>query len=174
MNLWSLLGLRGEQGYSWRNSALVMFLTRGFFEKKQFRAYKEFTASTVIKAVFTKPFHLHSQVLYCDTGAARAVISTGGVEGGAFVDVPTKFCKYLLDGPVTGGTTLTTGGTVTGGNEREVMRVSCGQGGNSATAATSLTNTRALPAGTYYITITVTGTTSGVYALEWEELDPIF
>lgn len=169
---YNILSKLSEMGMSWRGNQLVSLLTRGFYEKKQFRAYKEFTANTVVKAVFAKPFYLTSQVLYCDAGAAKVTVSTGGTEGGVFVDMPTKFCKYLIEGAVTGSTTITTGGTVTIGNEREVMRVACGTGGNAQTAATSLTSIRALPAGTYYITITVTGTTSGIYSLEWEEIEP--
>lgn len=168
----NILSKLSEVGMSWRGNQLISLLTRGFFEKKQFRAYKEFTANTVLKMVFTKPFYLQSQVLYCDAGAARVTISTGGTEGGVFVDMPTKFGKYLVDGPVAGASTITTGGTVTIGTEREVLRVSCGTGGNSATATTSLTTMRALPAGTYYATITVTGTTAGVYSIEWEEIEP--
>lgn len=171
---WGILSSRSERGVMWRGMQLVSLLTGGFFQKKQFRAYREFTANTVIKLTFSKPFQLHSQVLYCDTGAAKVTVSTGGTEGGTFTTMPTKFCKYLLDGPVDGHTTAQVGGTVTLGNEREVLRVNCGTGGNAATAATTLTSIRALPAGTYYVTITVTGTTTGVYAIEWEELDPIF
>lgn len=169
---YNILSKLSEQAMSWRGTQMMLQLTRGFFERKQFRAYKEFTGNTVLKMVFAKPFFLHSQVLYTDVGAARVTISTGGVESGVWVDMPTKFGKYLIEGPVAGSTTVTTGGTVTIGNEREVMRVSCGTGGNSATAATTLSSIRALPPGTYYATITVTGTTTGIYSIEWEEIEP--
>lgn len=143
--------------------------TRGFVEKRQFRLYKEFIALTVVKMVFAKPFYLTAQSLWTGQGAARLVVSTGGVEGGTFVALPTKFCKWLLDGAITGFTTVTTGGTVTIVNEREVLRSDSGSAGGGAGNGTSLSGRRALPAGTYYFTITPTGTTSGMYSLEWEE-----
>lgn len=143
--------------------------TKGFAEKRQFRAYKELSANTTLKMVFAKPFYLTDQRLWTGQGAARLVISTGGVESGTFVAMPTKACKWLLDGPVAGSTTITTGGTVTLVNEREVLRSDSGTAGGGAGNTDFLSARRALPAGTYYFTITVTGTTQGMYSLEWEE-----
>lgn len=143
--------------------------SRGFAEKRQFRAYREFAANTTLKMVFAKPFYLTYQSLWTGQGAARMVVSTGGTESGTFTAMPTKFCKWLLDGPVAGNTTITAGGTVTLVNEREVLRADSGTNGGGVGSENTLGNTRALPAGTYYFTITVTGTTSGMYALEWEE-----
>lgn len=151
-------------------SLLVHDQTAGFREKRQFRAYKEFTANTVIKMVFTKPFYLTYQSLWTGQGAARVVVSTGGAESGTFVDMPTKFCKYLLDGPVAGATTITTGGTVTIGVEREVLRADSGSAGGGTGSMNVLGNERALPAGTYYVSVVVTGTTQGMYSIEYEEL----
>jgi hypothetical protein len=149
------------------NSLYVQNQTSGFEAKRQFRLYREFSAATVIKLVFAKPFYLTSQVLYCDAGNARAVISQGGTEGGSFTALTTKFGKYLLDGPVVGNTTATVGGTIAGSTEREVIRAASGAGVGIVNASQGV---RALAAGTYYISIGVTGTTSGVYSVEWEEL----
>ena len=151
-------------------SLFVQEQTKGFAEKRQFRAYKRFTTDTTIKMVFAKPFYLTFQRLWTGLGDAVMTITTGSTEGGTFVDMPTKACKWLLDGPVTGYTTITTGGTITGGNEREVLEsVSGTGGGNSAGNGEESQGTRALPAGTYYFNIVVTGTTRGKYTLEWEE-----
>lgn len=159
-----------ETLWSRDRALLVHDQTSGFREKRQFRAYKEFSANTVIKFVALKPFYLAFQSLWTGQGAARMVVTTGGTESGTFVPVPTKFCKYLLDGPVDGSTTLSTGGSVTVGTEREVLRADSGTSGGGTGSTSTGGGERALPAGTYYFTITVTGTTSGMYALEWEEL----
>ena len=162
----------GENETLWsRDRALLIHdQTAGFREKRQFRAYKEFSANTVLKFVALKPFYLTFQSLWTGQGAARMVVTTGGTESGTFVAVPTKFCKFLLDGPVDGSTTLSTGGTVTVGTEREVLRADSGTAGGGTGSTSTGGGERALPAGTYYFTITVTGTTAGMYALEWEEL----
>lgn len=159
-----------ETLWSRDRSLLVHAQTAGFHEKRQFRAYREFTANTVIKMVFSKPFYLTFQSLWTGQGAARAVVSTGGTENGTFTVIPTKFCKYLLDGPVAGQTVVSAGGTVTIGSEREVLRADSGSAGGGTGSTNVMGNERALPAGTYYVTITVTGTTSGMYSIEWEEL----
>ncbi len=143
----------------------------GLWSQKRFRAYKEFAANTVLKFVATKAFVLTSQRLWTGQGAARCVISTGGTEGGTFTDLPSKFCLNTRDGVANGFTTITQGGTVTIGTEREVLRADSGTAGGGSGNADLLSSPRVLAAGTYYMTITVTGTTSGMYALEWEELD---
>lgn len=148
---------------------MVQDQTRGFAEKRQFRAYKQFSTNTAIKMVFAKPFYLTFQRLWTGAGAAVLTITTGSTEGGVWVDMPTKACKWLLDGPVAGSTTITTGGTITGGNEREVLESDSGTGGNANGNGADLAARRALPAGTYYFNIVVTGTTRGQYSLEWEE-----
>lgn len=158
-----------ERLFSLGGALFVTDQTRGFVEKRQFRAYKEFTALTVIKMVFTKPFYLTAQSLWTGQGAARLVVSTGGTESGTFVPMPTKFCKWLIDGPIDGYTTVSTGGAVTIGNEREVLRSDSGTAGGGTGNGNALSGRRALPAGTYYFTITPTGTTQGIYSLEWEE-----
>ena len=158
-----------ERIHSLGGALFVTDQTRGFVEKRQFRAYKEFTTATVIKAVFAKPFYLTAQSLWTGQGAARLVVSTGGTESGTFVAMPTKFCKWLLDGAQAGSTTVFTGGTVTIGSEREVLRADSGTGGGASGNGTELSGRRALPAGTYYFTITPTGSTQGMFSWEWEE-----
>lgn len=170
MSFWGFLSNRGEQGMVWRGMQLVCGLSRSLFEKRQFRAYREFTTSTVLKFEATHPFLLTYQSLWTGQGAARVVVSTGGTEGGTFTAIPTKFCKYLLDGAVAGGTVVSAGGTHTGGSEREVLRSDSSSAGGGQGNKNTLGGERILPAGTYYMDITVTGTTSGMYAVEWEEL----
>lgn len=144
----------------------------GIWQQKCFRAYREFSANTVIKFVASKAFLLTAQSLWTGQGAARLVISTGGTEGGTFVALPTKFCTNTRDGATQAGSTVVTvGGTVTIGTEREVLRADSGSAGGGSGNAAEMMSERILAAGTYYMSITVTGTTSGMYSLEWEELD---
>lgn len=150
-------------------SLFVQEQTKGFPEKRQFRAYKRFTTNTTIRMVFAKPFYLTFQRLWTGAGAAVMTITTGSTAGGVWTEVPTKACKWLLDGPVAGFTTMEEGGTIAGGNEREVLESDSGTGGNANGNGSDLASKRALPAGTYYFNIVITGTTKGNYALEWEE-----
>lgn len=153
---------------AYNGSALVSDLTQGFLAGKCYRAYKEFSANTVLKFSSAKPFLLTMQQLYLSAGAVRAVISVGGTPGGTFTALPTKFGR---NGNVGAGPTqqvqVQQGGTITGGTEREVLLAASGAGVGIASV---LPSPRSLPAGDYYITLTVTGTTAGIYVLEWEEL----
>lgn len=154
--------------YAYEGSLLTVAATKGFFLGRSFRAYKEFTANTTLKFVATKPFLLTDQTLGVDAGAAVARISVGGTESGTWTALSTKFTKNGLK-VITPDVAISQGGTVSGGTERDVLRASAGAGGNAATTQSNLSSPRLLPAGTYYITITVTGTTSGVYGIEYEE-----
>lgn len=140
------------------------------FGKRLFRAYHEFTASTVVKFVATKNFFLSTQRLWTGAGAARLVVTQGGTEGGTYTALATKFCLNTVGGDVPGATTVSTGGTLTGGSAREVLRSDSATAGGGTGNADTVNNRRFLAAGTYYMVITVTGTTSGMYALEWEEV----
>lgn len=139
---------------------------------RKFRAYREFSADTTLKLVATKPFLLAAQRLWTGQGAARVVITTGSTESGTFTAIPTQFPLNTKDTPVPVSTvSISAGGTVTGGTEREVLRSDSSSAGGGSGNSDLLSSPRLLAAGTYYITITITGTTAGMYALEWEDLD---
>lgn len=160
-----------ETLHSLGGALFVQEQTKAFAEKRQFRAYRRGTANLTIKMVFTKPFYLTYQRLWTGTGACALTITTGGTEAGSFVADPLIFksCKWLVDGPVLGATTVSSGGTTTGGSEREVLESDSGTGGNANGNGDSLPSKRALPAGTYYFSAVVSGTTRWTYVLEWEE-----
>lgn len=153
---------------SFRGAQFTSDMSLGLWQKKQFRAYREFTTTTVMNFVATKNILLTYQSLFLTAGAAKAVVSNGGTPGGTFTAIPTKFCKYTLDGPIAGNTTIGVGGTITSSVERDVLISASGAG---VGIGNSIGGSRVLLAGTYYFTITVTGTTAGIYTLEWEELD---
>lgn len=158
----SIRGFRGAQ--------LPAEMGMGFWQAKQFRAYREFTANTTLKIVAARPFILTSQSLTAIIGTVRVAIGRGGTEGGTFAPISTKFCKYLLDGEVAGSTVISAGGSITGGTERDVLMSNAGSILASVGSGAAIGGLRALAAGTYYVNIVCTGTTNGVYSLEWEEL----
>lgn len=146
-------------------------LTQAQLEGRGYRAFKEFTANTQLRLTATKPFRLTAQNLNVDTGAVRAVITVGSTAGGTWTALPTKFTKNGLISPApTPAITVEEGGTITGGTVREVLRANASI---YIGAIADLTGDRLLPAGTYYIQLIVTGTTSGIYAIEYDELDAV-
>jgi hypothetical protein len=163
--------LRQDSAQTFRGSALILDATPNLFKARAYRAYREFTTTTILRLVATTPFLLTVQKLYVDTGAAKATITVGSTPTGTFAALPTKFSKngVLTPQPTATTTVDVLTGTIAGGTEREVIRVNSGAG---AGAASELVGVRYLPANTYWINIVVTGSTSGVYAIEYEEVDP--
>lgn len=158
-----------ETGSTFRNTPLRLDATRGFCRGLAFRAYREFSASTVLRVTAAVPIMLTKQDLYVDSGAARASITVGSTPTGTFAALPTKFSKnsVFLPQPTPSVSVDVLTGTLANGTEREVLRVNSGGG---AGAASTLGGIRILPAGTYYINIVVQGSTTGVYSFEYEEL----
>lgn len=143
--------------------------TVALYEKRLFRAYREFTGNTTVKFVAGKNFHLTSQRIWTGKGAVRLAITTGGTEGGTFTPLATKFSLNTVGAVAAGSTNVSVGGTHTGGTEREVLRSDSGTAGGGQGNGDYVVNSRYLTAGTYYFDIVVTGTTDGMYILEWEE-----
>ena len=158
----------------------VIFLTDNFWQQRSVRMYREYSVAagttSWLRLVAPRPFMLQNQTLYVEAFAMRVSVQTGAVPVGAtWTPVTTLFGKHLLYGPGLHQCTVDrlTAGTVTPGNEREVLRASVGTGpGQTATPlGVGLFGMRALPAGTYYFALTATGGTStGIYSFELEEL----
>lgn len=166
----SLRSNTAETGSSFEGSLSITERSAALYGKRKFRMYKEFTTNTSIKIVAIKPFHLLNQSLWLSSGEARLAVTADGTEGGTFAALPTVFNLNTVGAVVAPTSTITTGGTHTGGTEREVLRAASSATGshNSGTGSTS-EGIRYLAAGTYYLDIVVTGTTVGMYSLEWEE-----
>lgn len=160
---------RQDAAATFRGSSLTLGETPGLFQARAYRAYREFTGAVVLRLVAPGPFLLTSQRLYVDAGAAKATITVASTPTGTFAPLPTKFGKngVYLPQPTPAVTLDVLTGTIAGGTEREVLRVNAGGG---AGAVIDLAGVRVLPAGTYWISISVTGSTSGVYSIEYEEL----
>jgi hypothetical protein len=150
--------------------ALMDLVSPGLWEGKTFRVYREFTANSVIRFVANTDFVLDSQVLQVIAGEARVEVVTGGTPSGTFTALPTHFNKKLTGTPVTPTFDIGVGGTHTGGTTREVLVVGTPSGGGAVAAGTQSQGKRLLPAGTYYMRITVTGTTRGMWAVEYDKL----
>lgn len=140
--------------------------------------YHEFNlaggASTTLQFAATKPFLLTHQSLLLVGGDARAVIKTGSTPSGTFTPVATQNPKYRIGMEPVSTVTVSAGGTVTGGTEREVLLSAASTGGatKSALGETTLASIRGLPAATFYQTITAgTNGAVGIYSVEWEDLD---
>lgn len=161
---------RQDAEATFQGASLNLDATPNLFKAKAFRAYTEFTTNTVLRFTATTPFLLTSQKLHVDTGAVRTTITVGSTPTGTFAPLPTRFSKNGVTTPqptpAISIDVLT--GTIAGGTEREVIRVNSGAG---AGAVSELTGVRLLPAATYWISIVVTGSTSGLYAIEYEEVN---
>lgn len=160
-----------ESFRTFRGAQMRTDMTMGLVNKRKFRCYREFTGATVLRFTAARDFLLTAQDLQLDAGQAKVQIMTGGTPGGVFTDIPTKFCMNTIGGDVAGFSAVAAGGTFTGGTEREVIRANAGAG--QGAGRPSPAGARLLGAGTFYMVITVTGTTSGVYSFEFEELDTV-
>lgn len=150
-----------------KGAQLFQSFTGSYMEGRCFRFFHEFATSAVLRFVATKPCLLTEQVLYVDAGVARLTTYADGTPGGTFTTSTNLYPRNGLV-PYTLGLAVAAGGTHTGGIVRDVVRVNAGAG---AGAVSRISSNRMLPPGTYYIKIDVTGTTSGVYSLEFEELE---
>lgn len=158
--------------------------TAAFFQQRAFRAFFEFTVATssfqVLKFSAPINFFLKSQQCSVDTGGIRVTANVSVTPSGTYtpftafgVNRSSPLLGYsqqcIVSAGVAGVSTFT-GGTVT-----EVLRVRSA----NATAQTITvggdqgTTGRFLPAGDYYIKLEplsgVTGSSTGVYSIEWEE-----
>lgn len=155
---------------AWRGALMVSDVGMALLSSKKYRMYREFTANTTLQFVITKPFLLTDQRLWTGQGNVRLSITTGSTPSGTFTAIPTQFCLNTKDTlPVPAGV-ISAGGTVTGGTERDVLRSYSGNGGGVGVGS-AIGSSRLLQAGTYYFTLVVEGTTTGMYSFEWEELE---
>lgn len=175
MDLWSILSATREVLRSFRGALLVQLQSLGLWEGRQFRQYRAFTgsgATVQLRFAASKPFILTAQTLYVDDGLAQIRVLTGATPSGTWTNTATQQSKNRYSAAALAyvqGNFMQTGGTFTGGTERELFRADSGSGAGMAFSNIDQ-NARVLPAGDYYFEITMTGATSGIYSFEWEEL----
>ena len=152
-----------------------------FWQGQGFRAFYEFSiaqgATQVIRVTAGGNIEVSSQRITVDAGSIRMAAASGGTPGGTWTTVAGQFpVNQMSDTPVYAKTTLVdTGGTHTGGIERDLLRIVSDLQGNAAsTIGAVIGNTRGLSAGSYYVRLQNIGTVNatGVYYLDWSERLP--
>lgn len=152
----------------------------GFFEGREFRSFYEFSVSSgssfVIKFTSAVDFILFEQSLSVDSGGIRFSAITGATETSSFnTSVPVIGKNRMSSRPTpyyTSQASISTGGTISGGTVVEVVRViTANSTAQESSVGGVISTERGLPAGTYYLKFenTENSTTTGVYALFWEE-----
>lgn len=159
----------------------------GFFEGREFRAYKELniaaSSTYVIKAVVPINLILNSVQPVVESGHLRLATAVGGTEGGTFTALPTIFARnnmsagkdhrYDYPGIYTRQVTIFEGGTHTGGTELDVVRLKVAANANFAGLASVEEDApRGVAANTYYFRLQNLSTTdaiTGTFKVEWEE-----
>lgn len=149
-------------------------MNMGFWEGRQQRAYHEITANTQLRFVAGRDFLLTFQNLYIEDGSILLRVFTGSTPAGVWTPVTTVVQKNRIGAAAANIplNALQSGGTFSGGTERERLRVDAGAG-QGVGFENRLGGVRGLPAGTYYFDFTSPGAVLGLYSLEWEELDTI-
>jgi len=149
----------------------------GFFERREFRISQELSipVDTPLVIKFSSPvnFILWEQVIACDAHLIKFEAVVGGTPSGAFSTPITIWGKNRMDEQPAyiGQVTISTGGSVTGGQVAEVLRIKSGNStAQQASVGSTVSSERGLPAGDYYLRLTADGgTATGTISLVWEE-----
>ena len=133
------------------------------------------SGTEVVKVVITGDTVMESFIIKIMAGTARVEIVSGGTEGGTFSQaVPIFPVNGMSTAPVRASTTtVTSGGTITGGTTLDLFLVNTGDNVNQSVGISVGENFQiGFPAGTYYIRVTNTdnSTSSGLIKALWHEL----
>lgn len=163
----------------------------GFFEGREFRSYFEFStdASTSLAVGATRNFKftcpvdfiLQSQIVEVDKGGVRIQVFLGSTDGGGWSTIPiigknrSPTRRIFPDGNYyVGQATFSTGGTLSGGTQSDVIRCrTASQTVSASNVGAAQDDVRYLPAGTYFIRMQplagVNDASEGIYSISWEE-----
>lgn len=148
----------------------------GFFERREFRISEELSIPTGTSLVyrFESPvnFILWEQTIECDAHLLKFEAIVGGTEGGTFTPVPMWGKNRMTEQPeYARQVTVSKGGTVTGGQVAEVLRLqAAGATAQRVSVGSSVGSERGLPAGLYHLKLSaIGGDVTGTFALVWEE-----
>lgn len=146
-----------------------------FFENRQFRMYHEFTlaagTSVWLRWASTIDFNVLGRDVILNTGQMRYALYSGGTPSGVWTAKTLYHVNNYADAPpYSTHVTVSTGGSLSGGTELDIMLANAGTGGNSSSATVGLLEV-SLAAGTYYVEIRNTGSQSctGMYRVYFEE-----
>lgn len=157
---------------------LVETRHKGFIDGREFRTFLDLNIAAgqtkVIKVVAPVDFVLMKQGFVINGGELKFEAVTGGTESGTFsTALPTIGANRSSFRPTpyySSQAALTSGGTHTGGNVVELVRLkSAGNTQQSSTVGGEWEEGRFLAAGTYYLRFTAVSDLTGVYTLRWEE-----
>ena len=163
------------------SSAGRLFVEDGnsaFYEGRQYFTFHEFSiaqaAVGVYKVVITEDVIMRDFFVVLDLSVARVEIVTGGTEGGSFgTALPISSTNNMLRTPVRATTsTMSYGGTHTGGTVLDLFLLNSGNNLNQAVGAQGGEQfPTGFPPGTYYVRITNTGnaTATGLFKARWTE-----
>lgn len=149
----------------------------GFFEGREFRSFFELNmaggTSRTFKFVAPCEFVLFGQDLLINAGAVRYEAFVGSTEGDTFnVLVPVIGKNRMLERRApyySPQVVISTGGTISGGTNTDLALLDTTNQSGGIGVSLASGEERGLPAGTYYIRLTATGTVTGVFRLWWEE-----
>jgi hypothetical protein len=148
-------------------------------ENRQYFMFHEFSTPSagteVVKVVITGNTVMNAFSVKVMSGKARVEIVAGGTEGGTYSQSISKLPVNNMTTavPRTSTTTVTSGGTLTGGTTLDLFLVNTGDNVNQSSGVTSGEDFAiGFAAGTYYIRITNTdnSTTAGLVKALWTEL----
>lgn len=153
-----------------------------FWRGREYRTFSELSipalSTWIIKVVVPINVVLEGMTVDIDDGWLRLATVAGGVEGGAWVAVPTIFnCNNMTVGPdreaiVLPQVGISSGGTLTGGLEIDVVRLrTANASGAASTIGGHAGDERGVAPGTYYFKFQNLGnaTIQGVFHVRWEE-----
>lgn len=151
-----------------------------FYQGRQYFTFREFSILTaavgVFKVVLTQDVIMRDFFVQLIVSDATVEIVTGGTEGGSFgTALPISSTNNMLRTPVRATTsTMSYGGTHTGGTVLDLFLLNSGNNLNQAVGAQGGEQfPTGFPPGTYYVRITNTGnaTATGLFKARWTE-DP--
>lgn len=161
------------------NDAIYKSLTQDpFKDGRTFRSFKvldiEASGTYVVKIVLTKPVIFTRFDIVIDSGTLQVETLTGGTPGGTFAEnLPRIKTNLTTTTPHVSTTTLTAGGTHTGGTIIDVVRQKAdGNATRSSSVIHADNEVRGVAAGTYHWRFTnlSTDAVSGTVKILWEEL----
>ena len=148
-------------------------------DNDHFFMFHEYTVAAsgveVVKVVITGDTIMQAFTIQVMAGSARVEIVTGGTEGGTYSQtVPVLPVNNMSTAaPKTSTTTVTSGGTHTGGTTLDLFLVNTGDNINQSSGVTvGEAFSFGFAAGTYYIRVTNTdnSTSNGLIKALWIEL----
>lgn len=167
-----------EQAHGAEGRLFVEEANTAFLAGRQYFTFYEFSiaqaATRVIKVVITSDTIMRDFFVDLVTSNLTAEIVSGGTEGGTFsTSLPMLRTNNMSSVPARASTTtMTTGGTLSGGTTLDKFILYAGNNENQSTRQNGGEQFPVgFPAGTYYVRLTNTGSTTalGLFKARWSE-----